>query len=512
MFDWFAGGKPDHPLADPKRARELLAGLPAYDPARALDEVRDWLDSVMHTPGFRLDDRLALVKQLDEAGQPFQRKLLRDYLEGQRLQKVQENRWWSAAFGFWKQLGDAYAACLEESRRGAKSGSKSLLTLAACRGLRSAGQQLKWMQLRYGPVEKEAWSALAGFYRFATERRSEQELVDLYPGLAQNTTPERELLKVLMLWSTSLDALSPTLVEIAERLSAHFAPAFVIERGAGGAATHAFDLDSGRGPVRAAAAAGAPLRFGAGAALEQMQAMRQALERGVIPDALNLGSTYRAAAVQEALEHLAHYWAPTPPERRHARLKVQTRLAVLNGFERLLEELTGAGALDFQGIESWLIEDISAGGFGAQVPEVKPDWIRVGAMVGTRPEGVTRWGLGVVRRLRRDARNQGYVGVETLAREVTPVRLKPVERAWGPGVAADEGGYLSALWLHDGTAPGGQTTVALRAGVFAAGESLHMLRQGATYLLIPLGLRERGQDYDIVAYREVLRDEGAHHD
>ena len=159
MFDWFAGGKPDHPLADPKRARELLAGLPAFDPAGALDEVCDWLDSVMHARGFRLDDRLALVKQLDEAAQPFQRKLLRDYLEGQRLQKVQENRWWNASFSFWKQLADAYAACLEEAR-GAKSGSKSLPTLAACRGLRAAGQQLKWMQLRYGPVEKEAWSVV----------------------------------------------------------------------------------------------------------------------------------------------------------------------------------------------------------------------------------------------------------------------------------------------------------------------------------------------------------------
>src|SRR5512134_782423 len=123
MLDWIAGGKPDHPLADPKRARELMAGLPAFDPARALDEVRDWVNSVMHTPGFRLDDRLALVKQLDEVGQPFERKLLRDYLAAQRLQKLQENLWWTAAFSFWKQLANAYAACLGEARRGAKSGS-----------------------------------------------------------------------------------------------------------------------------------------------------------------------------------------------------------------------------------------------------------------------------------------------------------------------------------------------------------------------------------------------------
>ncbi|HSD59517.1 MAG TPA: hypothetical protein VLC55_01515, partial [Burkholderiales bacterium] len=349
MLDWIAGGKPDHPLADPKRARELMAGLPAFDPARALDEVRDWVNSVMHTPGFRLEDRLALVKQLDEAGQPFQRKLLRDYLAAQRLQKLQENLWWTAAFSFWKQLADAYAACLEEARRGAKSGSKSLLALAACRGLRAIGQELKWTQLRYGPAEREAWVALAGFYRFAAERGSDQEPVELDPGVPRQTTPERELLKVLMLWASSLDALSPTLLEIAECLSAHFAPAFVIERGARRVATHAFDLDAGRPPVRATVAAAtgaAPLLFGAGAALAPMQAMRKVLERGTVPDELNLGSTYGAAAVQDALAHLAHYWSPNPPQRRHTRIKVQTRLAVLNGYERLLDELTGAGALN----------------------------------------------------------------------------------------------------------------------------------------------------------------------
>lgn len=514
MLEWIAGGKPDHPLADPRRARELLAGLPAFDPARALDEVRDWVDSVVHAAGFRLDDRLALVKQLDEAGQPFQRKLLRDYLEAQRLQKFQENRWWTAAFSFSKHLTDAYAACLEEARKGAKSGSKGLLTLAACRGLRAVGQQLKWMQLRYGPVEKEAWVALAGFYRFAAERRCERELVELYPAVPLNTSPERELLKVLMLWASSLDALSPTLLEIAERLTSHFVPSFVMERGERRAATHAFDLDAGRPPMRAAATAAsgaAPLLFGAGVALESMQDMRKALERDVVPDELGLGTTYRAAAVKDALEHLAHYWSPNPPERRHARLKVQTRLAVLNGFERLMDELTGAESLDFHGIESWLIEDISASGFGALVPEVKPEWIRVGALVGTRPEGVTRWGLGVVRRLRRDARNQGYVGVETLAREVATVRLKPVGHEWDPAVGADAEGYLSALWLHDGAAPTGQATVALRAGVYSPGESLHMQRQGGAYLLIPAGLRERGQDYDIASYREMLREDGADH-
>ena len=35
------GGKPDHPLADDKSAKEVLSALPANDPAKAIQEIRD---------------------------------------------------------------------------------------------------------------------------------------------------------------------------------------------------------------------------------------------------------------------------------------------------------------------------------------------------------------------------------------------------------------------------------------------------------------------------------------
>ena len=38
----FGATKPDHPMADPKQARELLAELPVGDSAKALDEVTFW--------------------------------------------------------------------------------------------------------------------------------------------------------------------------------------------------------------------------------------------------------------------------------------------------------------------------------------------------------------------------------------------------------------------------------------------------------------------------------------
>ena len=48
-LDWLGGGKVDHPMADPKRAREIVAELPAGDSAKALAEITYWLDSINQT-------------------------------------------------------------------------------------------------------------------------------------------------------------------------------------------------------------------------------------------------------------------------------------------------------------------------------------------------------------------------------------------------------------------------------------------------------------------------------
>jgi len=52
------GGKPDHPMADPKEMRRLLDALPVTDPLKALDELAHWHESVSAADGFRPDAEL----------------------------------------------------------------------------------------------------------------------------------------------------------------------------------------------------------------------------------------------------------------------------------------------------------------------------------------------------------------------------------------------------------------------------------------------------------------------
>ena len=59
MFSWLKWGKPAHPMADVKTARQSVAELSGRNPAKALDKVAAWLDSI-HQPGeFDLPQRWA---------------------------------------------------------------------------------------------------------------------------------------------------------------------------------------------------------------------------------------------------------------------------------------------------------------------------------------------------------------------------------------------------------------------------------------------------------------------
>ena len=46
MLSWIKGTQSDHPLAEDKAARELIAELPANDSFKSLEELSYWLDSL----------------------------------------------------------------------------------------------------------------------------------------------------------------------------------------------------------------------------------------------------------------------------------------------------------------------------------------------------------------------------------------------------------------------------------------------------------------------------------
>jgi hypothetical protein len=248
----FGGGKPDHPLADPKEARRVLEALPAGDAAKAVEELMHWIESVVAAEGFKPEARIQLLLLLDDTAQPRLRKLAKDYFGASRPSRFQENRLWTSLHAYWKQAAYAYARAVDLFVRGAKGAdaAKAQLPLLLVRTLRCFAQQIKWMHMRYGPIDLASWGVFNSVYAFAEARQLAQASVSVYPGAGGVSTPQLEFLKAAMLSAGSPDGLLPAELELAERLIAVFAPGFVLAAPPAPALAYWTDLSQAMTPAR----------------------------------------------------------------------------------------------------------------------------------------------------------------------------------------------------------------------------------------------------------------------
>lgn len=500
MISLFGNKKPDHPMANMKEARKLLDELSTNDAFKCADELTHWLQSVMAEEGFKAEYRAQLVQLLDETAQIHVRKLARDYIASPRLAKFQEMRLWKAIYEYWREAGLAYAGCIELFASGAKGADalKGSMPLLLARALRALTAQMKWMYLRYGPMDPSVWGTVAKVYAFAETRKFAQSAVTLYPGIPGESTPEQEFLKAVMLCASSPDSLLPLEIELCERLIGHFCASFTLRLDLQPDIAYWIDLAAGQAPLRLARPPQhAPtLRFfAAGKALEELESLIDTIRAtGKVPAQVNLGGTYPADNVLDVLDHLALYWSPKPPERKHQRQKVKSRLNVVHGFDGVLS-VFGAGPGDNADTETWIVEDVSAGGFGAGIPEIKGEWLKIGCLLGLQPEGGDTWVLGVIRRLYRESPLKGSVGIQTIARSAELVQL-----------SVSGGGTEAGVLISDGSEPPGEARVLLRAGVYAPGQNMEYGKGEATCLLLPQGLVDSSDDYEHVKFREMIRE------
>ncbi len=509
MLNFLTGGKVDHPMADPKQAREIIAELPA-DSLKALGDITHWLDSLVETKGFKADRLFENIDLLDTAAKNHQRKLAQDYFSMSRQQKFQENRLWTASYVFWKALSNAYLECVSRFEGGQTGGTvirKSLPVIVA-RSLRALALQLKWILVRYGPVESKIWTDVGRLYQFAEATGFAASSIAIYPGAHGGGTVQQEFLKALILGISSTDGLSPQRQEIAERAIAHFSPDFRIAAKPGPGCGYCFDIASGKPPLRIVGdipKAQTARFFGAGAALAKLQRVEATIrETGAVPSDVHLGGSYEGGVVLPVFRHLAAYWSDDAPERSTQRRHIATRMTVLHGLEEILRILDPANSdeLDFSNdaasessAESWIVENVSDGGCGAIIPAAKSDWVRVGALIGVKTEIAQHWGIGIIRRVTRDEHQQRRVGIQVPSKIVIAVRIGK-----HGAVAAD-----SALLLSTTPDKLGEVGVVMRDGIYNSRDSLDMTVNNKQYLLLPSRLAEGGEDFDWAMFKPMAR-------
>lgn len=499
------GKKSDHPLADIKGAQHLLDDIPKTDSLKAVHELCEWLESLRGPDhGFKLDHQWAVLRMFDQAAQVHVRKLLHDYFSIQALSVFQENRLWTLIDVFYTQSALCHYDVLSRYREGAKGASaiKSDLPLLCARGIAANIGRLKMSAARYTLVAPDVWRHVAAYYSFAETQGIQSEGLILYPGINTSVTQE---FCILVTWYGSIAGTSiPLHVHISERLFAYLGKGLQVAQSYNGSALFAFDLTQPTPPLRATAEANihASLRFVEAEGMRsQLDSLVKTLEKGIVPDTLNLcGAKYEVDLLREVATTLLQGLTLPPPTRRNPRRQVKVNLKVASGFFKMLEQTDVGLNFGIDESEFWEVEDISATGFRCVVPLAQAEGVKIGTLVGSRPESVSHWGAGVVRRLSRDAQHNMHIGIEVLSTRFVGAPL--VDR----GKSGADAGMLG-LYLNRPADTGGEAWLLLKPETFSNNHSMVMQLEDKAYLLLPLALVERGEDYDLARYRMMEQEQ-----
>ena len=498
--------KAEHPLLDPRELRRVLSELPKDNAFKALDEIAGWLESLLATQDASPDQIFPVLTQLDDLARPHLKRMTREYLNTSRQSRSEEKRLWSINAGVWHLLAKNYEHCLSGLSDKGKSGEqiKAVLPMLCTRLIGAQAAVMKWGQFHYGPTPGTLWREM-GHALLSAEAAGVASKVISLGGSGNLSSAQQEFNKVMAFHAASLDSLLPHEIELAERLIEHFLPHFVFTNTFGHDSVYWVDLCLGQPPLRLAQmpkeARSSQRFFKPGLAHDEICGLLGRLEQGNdMPGDINLGGQYSAKILIPVLRHLAAYLAPVPPQRKYDRHRVKHRMSVLHGLINAFVVFSG----EFGGrpaglqIESWVVENVSRGGFGAERANISGDWLKVGALVAVQPEGGDNWLLGIVRRYNRLTDTEARVGIETVGRQLVSAELKVRTASSYAAVAG-----TPALLILDGNTPG-ELRVVLPMASFDLRESLEYSQNGQRYLLTPVALLEQTPDFEFARYRQSL--------
>jgi hypothetical protein len=228
----------------------------------------------------------------------------------------------------------------------------------------------------------------------------------------------------------------------------------------------------------------------------------QSIDRSqALPPDLALGGDYDPALVQTTLRHLLRYWAPMLPQRKERRRRHVERVSVVHDYEEVVANVGGLFLESpfVSNDEEWVVENESKGGLGVFVSQPNGAWLKVGNLIGIRREEGVSWGAGIVRRVTTDEQANRYIGIEILAHGGAAVTILAASTSAKDSPLPPQGELC--ILLPSATVQTGEATLLMRPGLFSPSRNLVMRAYDRQYLLLPLGLVESSDEFDLGHYR-----------
>ena len=531
--------KPDHPMFNAREARRLLAELPKDDPFRELEEITSWLDTLKDAPGFRPEVRAEIVMLVDEAIQPLYAELLRLYIGAPHLQDFKGKHLWQGLHDIMKALSDSYTVCVQEYQHVEKKSFdyKELIPVICARLLRAVAEQMKLQLMHYVDIEQRIWDLLCSCYNFAEDNRIAGSMIYAYPKQVIHTSPQRELLRALMLYVSSPGTLAPDQIEVGFRIAARMVGFFDFKNVPDPDCGYCFDLAKPDAPSRADAnnrVTPGMRFFGAIRAVPKVADIISHHEHGLIQKEQRFGSEFTPAGKLTVLKHLQSHWGKKQPHRHRERRDINTTIDVVHGFRTISKVVTrmdidnalnisekDAAALkqrsdinlaalneesDYS-TENWAVTDVSIDGIGAIVPGNGGAWVKIGDLCGLKPANSSVWWIGMIRRLHTDSKGAVHAGIEMLAKKPLSVWLRTLGKGadkvsnWETSSSSFEYDYLPAILLPDTSNSFVNATMLMESGSYVP-ETIYEVMLGEKSRNIRLAdLLFEGEDYEQVKFQ-----------
>lgn len=550
MFDFLTFGRraPENPLASLKAVTLWMKELPLGDVYTAHDRVVRGLVEFNESDEPLSKERLQILMHIDENAREMQQGLCSQYLINPRMSKSAESRLWNAVYSYyWEVTRGYHAFIMDYVANPGGSKIKPLIPLITARAIHDFSRIFKWRYFRYEKVEEKLWKRLHNLYHFAEFEEFERDRMPLYGTESPDSSCADEYMQALMLDTLNSGGLYPKQIELASSWLESWSHLLQLDK-LYDPARHVFYVNLGEsgGGRRIRKGAGNEMcrYWGSDVLSRHILQIKDSLHDGGVPAQLGLTEDCKLPACLELLEYALLQWNVQVKRvrRKHERSRVMKSIEVVNGLPEICAQLkhdnepAGAkGSLDEVELsyeemvdvrlygfvtertlkklatktekanklvhhERWVMENESEKGYGATVEEVSKDWVRLGKLVGLRPERTRHWRVGVVRRLHKLSSSQRRVGIELLSETAVTVLLHPKQTQSSGYVvdgidAVDATLPVAAIYLPRDLNAGEHGSLVMDGVEYAMDRPFRLSAGGKSYLIRLKDVVEKGSDW-----------------
>ncbi|GAB3249922.1 hypothetical protein [Chitinimonas naiadis] len=469
------------PLADAKAAAQWMREVKQEDIAGQLAVVHELAIKSLERRPLSLSTLQALFV-IDEKIQSTFDQVRQQYIQNPRAGKAIEEKLWNDIVGFARAMLAAYHPFvrLEDPKPEEEAGFQQATALMLARATHYVGIQVKWHYFRFQNPPATLWAAANQLYRLAEVSGIDSQAFPLYAELdPQPTSCADEFIRIQMLATLNNGNFNLRQYDWADRWLIGWSRQVQIERKyRDGIHQFCVNLAEPTGPNKIhEAVEGDMMRFwGVGDLLAEMGRIISQLEAGDTPARLGLGDDARMPACLDFLRQLEILWSRERNQQssRSERTKVSKLIQITSSLtaifsavrfddERAMLRASARTAPDNDEVmdmklygyvtdrtkhklaqaqarnhayankaktiehDEWVVENQSAGGFGAVLPVEGHDWVRLGVLLALRNQESENWQIAVIRRLNRINADQLYAGVQILTSTPVAASMKSLE-------------------------------------------------------------------------------------